>query len=59
MRSDKNTMSADYTIGQLIDEIGAQEELVEDLCVFAGNLLTEVYDLNDTLSVIKSGVYNL
>lgn len=66
-------MSADYTIGrvnfgprdsyttlgQLIDEIGAQEELVEDLCVFAGNLLTEVYDLNDTLSDIKSGVYEL
>jgi hypothetical protein len=66
-------MSADYTIGrvnfgprdsyttlgQLIDEIGAQEELVEDLCVFTGNLLTEVYDLNDTLSDIKSGVYEL
>jgi hypothetical protein len=66
-------MSADYTIGrvnfgprdsyttlgQLIDEIGAQEELVEDLCVFTGNLLTEVYDLNDTRSDIKSGVYEL
>jgi hypothetical protein len=63
-------MSADYTIGrvnfgprdsyttlgQLIDEIGAQEELVEDLCVFAGNLLTEVYD---NLSDIKSRVYEL
>lgn len=29
------------TLGQLIDEIGAQEELVEDLCLFAGDLLTE------------------
>jgi hypothetical protein len=29
------------TLGQLIDEIAAQEELVEDLCIFAGNLLTE------------------
>lgn len=49
-------MNADYTIGrisfgprdsfttlgQLIDEIGAQEELVEDLCIFAGNQLTEL-----------------
>lgn len=58
-------MSADYTIGrvnfgppdsyttlgQLIDEIGAQEELVEDLCVFAGNILTEVFDLRDELGL--------
>lgn len=58
-------MSADYTIGrvnfgprdsyttlgQLIDEIGAQEELVEDLCVFAGNLLTEVCDLREELQL--------
>jgi len=29
------------TLGQLIDEIGAQEELVEDLCLLAGDLLTE------------------
>jgi len=48
-------MSADYTIGrinfgprdsfttlgQLIDEIGAQEELVEDLCLSVGDLMTE------------------
>jgi hypothetical protein len=30
------------TLGQLIDEIGAQEELVEDLCILAGNQLTEL-----------------
>ena len=30
------------TLGQLIDEIAAQEELVEDLCIFAGNQLTEI-----------------
>jgi hypothetical protein len=30
------------TLGQLIDEIAAQEELVEDLCVLAGNQLTEI-----------------
>lgn len=35
------------TLGQLIDEISAQEELVEDLCVFAGNLLTEVLGAQD------------
>lgn len=35
------------TLGQLIDEIGAQEELVEDLCIFAGNLLTENLWLQD------------
>jgi hypothetical protein len=49
-------MNADYTIGrinfgprdsfttlgQLIDEIAAQEELVDDLCLFAGDLLTEI-----------------
>ena len=54
-------MSADYTIGrinfgprdsfttlgQLIDEIGAQEELVEDLCIFAGNQLTEILSLQE------------
>ena len=39
------------TLGQLIDEISAQEELVEDLCVFAGNLLTEVFDLRDELGL--------
>lgn len=30
------------TLGQLIDEISAQEELVDELCLLAGNLLTEV-----------------
>lgn len=30
------------TLGQLIDEIAAQEELVDDLCLFAGDLLTEI-----------------
>lgn len=30
------------TLGQLIDEISAQEELVDDLCLFAGELLTEL-----------------
>lgn len=30
------------TLGQLIDEIAAQEELVEDLCIFVGNMLTEL-----------------
>jgi len=40
------------TLGQLIDEIGAQEELVEDLCLFAGDLLTEIHELT-------SGIYEL
>lgn len=30
------------TLGQLIDEIGAQEDLVDDLCLFIGDLLTEI-----------------
>jgi hypothetical protein len=29
------------TLGSLIEAISTQEELVEDLCIFAGNLLTE------------------
>jgi len=37
------------TLGQLIDEIGAQEELVEDLCIFAGNQLTEILWLEEQL----------
>lgn len=37
------------TLGQLIDEIAAQEELVEDLCVFAGDLLTEIEWLRSQL----------
>jgi hypothetical protein len=40
------------TLGQLIDEIGAQEELVEDLCLLAGDLLTEIHE-------ITSGIYEL
>jgi hypothetical protein len=47
------------TLGQLIDEIAAQEELVEDLCVFAGNLLTEVLDSEDNYSAIQHGVFEL
>ena len=35
------------TLGQLIDEIGAQEELVDDLCLFAGDLLTELEAMRD------------
>jgi hypothetical protein len=37
------------TLGQLIDEIGAQEELVEALCIFAGNQLTEILWLEERL----------
>lgn len=37
------------TLGQLIDEIGSQEELVEDLCIFAGNQLTEILWLEEHL----------
>jgi hypothetical protein len=33
------------TLGQLIDEIGAQEELVDDLCLYIGDLLTEREEL--------------
>lgn len=29
------------TLGVLIDEISAQEELVEDLCLYLGELITE------------------
>lgn len=35
------------TLGQLIDEIGAQEELVDDLCLFAGDLLTQIEELKE------------
>lgn len=30
------------TLGQLIDEIGAQEDLVDDLCLYISDLLTEI-----------------
>jgi hypothetical protein len=40
------------TLGQLIDEIAAQEELVDDLCLLAGDLLTEIHE-------ITSGIYEL
>lgn len=30
------------TLGQLIDEIGAQEDLVDDLCLQISDLLTEI-----------------
>lgn len=63
-------MNADYTIGrisfgprdsfttlgQLIDEIGAQEELVEDLCLLAGNQLTEILWLEEHM---PSCIYEL
>lgn len=62
-KENKSIMNDDYTIGrinfgprdsfttlgQLIDEIAAQEELVEDLCVFAGNMLTELLWAQDHL----------
>lgn len=35
------------TLGQLIDEIGAQEELVDDLCLFAGDLITKLEAMRD------------
>ena len=35
------------TLGQLIDEIGAQEELVDDLCLYIGELITEVESMRD------------
>ena len=35
------------TLGQLIDEIAAQEELVDDLCLFLGELFTEVEYLRE------------
>ena len=40
------------TLGTLIDEISAQEELVEDLCLLAGDLLTEIHETTD-------GIYEL
>lgn len=35
------------TLGQLIDEIAAQEELVDDLCLSLGEFLTEVEYLRE------------
>lgn len=40
------------TLGTLIDEISAQEELVEDLCLLAGDFLTEIHEITD-------GIYEL
>lgn len=37
------------TLGQLIDEIAAQEELVDDLCLQIGELLTETEWLREHL----------
>lgn len=37
------------TLGQLIDEIAAQEELVDDLCLHVGDLLTEIEWLRSQL----------
>ena len=33
------------TLGALIDDIAAGEELIEDLCSYAGYLLTEIEEL--------------
>jgi hypothetical protein len=33
------------TLGRLIDDIAAEEELIEELCLFAGELLTEIEEL--------------
>lgn len=35
------------TLGALIDDIAADEELIEDLCLMLGNQLTELLDLKD------------
>jgi hypothetical protein len=35
------------TLGQLIDEIAAQEDLVDDLCLFISDLLTEIEYLRE------------
>jgi hypothetical protein len=35
------------TLGTLIDDIAADEEMIEDLCTFAGGLLTEIEALKD------------
>ncbi len=40
------------TLGTLIDEISAQEELVEDLCLLAGDFLTAIHEITD-------GIYEL
>lgn len=37
------------TLGQLIDEIAAQEELVDDLCLQISDLLTEIEWLREHL----------
>ena len=44
------------TLGQLIDEIAAQEELVDDLCLFIGDLITENLSLKEA---IAEGGYEL
>jgi hypothetical protein len=37
------------TLGQLIDEIAAQEELVDDLCLQISDLLTEIEWLREQM----------
>lgn len=44
------------TLGQLIDEISAQEELVEDLCLYLGELLTETEWLREHM---PAAIYEL
>ena len=38
------------TLGALIDDIAADEELIEELCLFAGELLTEIEELKSWVS---------
>ena len=44
------------TLGQLIDEIAAQEELVDDLCLHIGELVTEIEWLREHM---PSEIYEL
>jgi hypothetical protein len=37
------------TLGQLIDDISGQEDLIEELCLLAGNMLTEILWLEEHL----------
>lgn len=37
------------TLGQLIDDIAGQEELIEELCLLAGNMLTEILWMEEHL----------
>ena len=41
-RVDFGSRDSFVTLGQLIDEIAASEELIDDLITYAGELLTEL-----------------